>query len=194
MGFDLQMVRAPASADIQELPNSGGVPGYYRFNTWGMKLTLGALEWADAIHYAQAPTFPPFPPAGVDVDRAYAALERVNVGPDDETYDDTEGDDPPTDAEIAAVRIYKAARDAVAEASSIIDGQVGAYKLVTNDAWLVTPEECRILAARLREHVELIARDFFPDAGVSVEDGRTWLLGFARYNELAAEHGGYRVY
>lgn len=193
MGYDLQMVRAPASVDEDELPNSSGVPGYYRFNNWGMRMTVGALEWADAIHGGAAPPFPEFPPAGLDVDRAYAALDRLSVAPDDETFDE-DGGDPPTDAEIEAVRIYKAARDRVAATPSIVDDRIGGYKFASNDGWLITPDECRIVARRLRERVDMIARDFFPDAGVSEADGRRWLLGFARYNELAAEHGGYRVY
>lgn len=193
MGYDLQMVRAPASVDEEELPNSSGVPGYYRFNNWGMRMTVGALEWADAIHGGAAPRFPDFPPPGVDVDRAYAALDRLSVAPGDETYDEDEGD-PPTDAELDAVRTYKIARDLIAAKPSIVDDQVGAYKFASNDGWLITPDECRILARRLRASVDMIAEQFFPDAGVSAEDGRRWLLGFARYNELAAEHGGYRVY
>ncbi|MCY1057618.1 hypothetical protein [Nannocystis sp. SCPEA4] len=186
MGFDLQMVRTPAAADEAELPNSSGIAGYYRFNVWGMNMTVGALEWADAIHYKSAPPIPEPELNGIDEDRLFETIEALR-GEAPETAA------PPTEAEVRAARAYVQAHEDSVSASSLVDGRVGAYKFQTNDGWLVTPEECVVLARKLRQHAELIARDYFPDAGVKQDDGRRWILGFARYNEIAAEHGGYRV-
>jgi len=183
MGYDLQMVRTPPAADETELPNSSGIAGYYRFNVRGMSMTVGALEWAEAIHYRPAP-WPDTELDGMDDDRLLEVIDAL---------DGEETDPPPTEAELKVVRAHLAAHEAAVSGSSLVDGRVGAFKFQSNDGWLVTPEECVVLARQLREHAELIARDFFPDAGIEAEDGRRWILGFARYNEIAAEHGGYRV-
>ncbi|WAS99198.1 hypothetical protein [Nannocystis punicea] len=186
MGYDLQMVRTPPAADENELPNSSGIAGYYRFNMWGMRMTVGALEWADAIHYGPAPEIPELELDGLDEDRVFAALEAVRgEAPEDAPA--------PSAAELAAARAYLQAHEAAVSASSLQNGRAGAFKFQSNDGWLVTPEECAALAGKLRQHADLIARDYFPDADVSREDGHKWILGFARYNEIAAEHGGYRV-
>ena len=184
MGYDLQMVRTPAAVDETELPNSSGIAGYYRFNMWGMNMTVGALEWADAIHYKPAPAIPEPDLDGIEEDRLFAAIGAIRG-------EQTES--PPTEAELQAGRAYLEAHEAAVSGSSVVDGRMGAFKFQSNDGWLVTPEECVVLARKLREHAELIARDYFPDAGVKREDGLKWILGFARYNEIAAEHGGYRV-
>lgn len=185
MGYDLHMVRTPATVDADELPNSSGVAGYYRFNVRGMAMTVGALEWADVIHYGRAPAIPSFPPAGLEEVRAVALVDHLHAGADLEPA--------ATEAEFEAVQGYLEACDAAVSGSSLVDGKVGAYKFQSNDGWLVTPEECVAIAAGLRRHGEVIAREFFTDAGISAEDGRRWVAGFARYNEIAAEHGGYRV-
>ncbi|MDC0720276.1 hypothetical protein [Nannocystis bainbridge] len=186
MGYDLQMVRTPPTVDEDELPNSSGVAGYYRFNVRGMATTVGALEWADAIHYGEAAPIPELELGELDEERVLAAFAALRG-------EAAEGP-APTEAELAAARAYLQAHEAAVESSSLKDGRVGAFKFQSNDGWLVTPEECAVLARKLREHVEVIAQDYFPDAGVAREDGRKWILGFARYNEIAAEHGGYRVH
>jgi hypothetical protein len=186
VGFDFKMVRTPASADEAELPNSGGVPGYYRFNTRGMAMTMGVFEWADVLHWEGRPTLPTLASSGMHDDRARAAIAAVRGhGDPDERL---------TDAELAAARELLRAHDEAVSRDSLRDGRVGAWKFASNDGWLVTPDECRAIAARLRAHAEVIASDFFPDAGIPYKDGLKWVLGFARYNEIAAEHGGYRVH
>ncbi len=186
MGYDLKMVKTPASADERELPNSSGIPGYYRFNGWGMRMTLGVLEWADAIHYAAAPERPAFPPAGFSVEPMEAAILALRGEP--------QPGPGPTDAELAAAREYLRAHEQSVSGSTLQDGRLATYKFESNEGWLVTPEECLALAKRLRDKAEVIAREFFTDAGLTADDGRRWVLGFARYNEIAAEHGGYRVH
>jgi hypothetical protein len=187
MGFDLQMVRAPAAADEEELPNSGGVAGYYRFDLREMQVTVGALERAEALHDGPAPEIPELACEGLDEERVFAAIEalRGEAGA---------GAAAPTEAELAAARAFIAAHEAAMSASSIVGDRVGAFKFETNDGWLVTPEECRLLARKLRARCEALAREYFPAAGVQEAAARRWIVGFARYNEIAAEHGGYRVY
>lgn len=184
MGYDLHMAETPDSVDEKELPNSSGVPGYYRFNVWGMGMTVGALEWAGAIYHGEPPPLPEL--EGIDEDRVHVAVEVVRGGKPPKKK-------PPTEAELAAARAYLDAHEKAVSKSSLKRGRVGAYKFQSNDGWLVTPKECLVIASKLRASVDVIARDFFGDAGIAEKDGRRWVLGFARYNEIAAEHGGYRV-
>lgn len=188
MGFDLSMVRKPPSVDERELPNSNGIPGNYRFTTWGMQMTLGALEWADAIYYGRAPALPALDVGGLDEEGVVAALAAL-VAPGEGSA----GPAPSAEALDLARRHLRACEDVLTR-SSLCDGRVGAYKFRSNDGWLVTPEECEVLDARLRASATMIARDMFTDAGLTADEGLRWVLGFARYNAVAAAYGGYRVY
>jgi hypothetical protein len=86
-------------------------------------------------------------------------------------------------------------RAQVTDRETIVDGRVASYKWESNDGWLVTPAECRIIAERVRKSADMIAREFFTDIdGMTEEQGRAWVTGWIRFHELAAEHGGYRVY
>lgn len=188
MGYDFTMVRTPPSVDARELPNSNGIPGNYRFTTWGMQMTLGALEWADAIHYERTHTLPALEVGALDTDDVAAAFASL-AAPGGEPVGPT-----PSAAALDLVRRHQRACEEVLTRSSLRDGRVGAYKFQSNDGWLVTPEECEVLDRCLRASAAMIARDMFTDAGLTAEDGLRWVLGFARYNAVAAEHGGYRVY
>ncbi|MEO1272212.1 MAG: hypothetical protein AAFX99_29295, partial [Myxococcota bacterium] len=101
---------------------------------------------------------------------------------------------PMTPAEETLVGAFLKAHDAWRDASSIEEGLVGLYKFKSNDGWWVNPDECRIIADKIREHAEVIAEDFFTDAGYCADTGRQWLKGWADFNALAAENGGYRVH
>jgi hypothetical protein len=78
---------------------------------------------------------------------------------------------------------------------SVRPGRVPLLKLVTNDGWVVTPAECRLLARALEERgARAIAR--LARAG-RLEDPEYWsrdILAFARYCRGAAAAGGFRVW
>jgi hypothetical protein len=192
MGYDMKMVRTPDRVPAGYTPPFPDSPGYFRYAVRAMNLVVGAMEWAGAIYHAERPRFPPFPPPGfADAERAAAVLDRLALGVDD----GPEAFDPPATAEeLESAGRYRAACEALVTRETLQDDAVAAYKWRSNEGWLVTPAECRAVARRVRAHTEVIARDYFTDAGMSAEQGRAWLEGWAGFHELAAEHGGYRVY
>ncbi len=188
MGFDMYMVRKPTSLPEGYKAQYSDMPDYHRNRVGAMPVTLCAMEWADCLRYATMPEMPDFPPPGFeDEERAGDILAWIDEP------DEIEIDPPATEAEIAACRAYHEAVEAILTTSSLEDGRVASYKWDSNDGWLVTPEECAVIAEKIREHAEMIARDMFTDAGFSVEDGLEWLDTWAWFNAVAAEHGGYRV-
>ena len=71
-----------------------------------------------------------------------------------------------------------------------------ALPVLTNDWWLVTPEECRSIARLIAwllahdEHLVVdLSEEFKLDAAQAVEMVQRW----SSYNRLAARCGGYRV-
>lgn len=73
------------------------------------------------------------------------------------------------------------------------------YEFRTNDGWLVTPDQCRVIADGLDEDLaeypdELIRG--LRDRGYShtKESVVDLLSPWTRFNRLAADHGGYRVW
>ena len=187
MGFDMHMVRTPKATPEGYEPQYEGQPGYHRFTFRAMPLTLGAMEWAECVHHHPPPEWPEIP-APMEPERFDAVLLFVEFEEDDEL-----GGVPPTPEEVAMIRDHIAARDRVTDASSLRDGRVGAYKFESNDGWLVTPDECEVIARAVRAHADVIAEDFFTDVGLSTSDGHAWLKKWADFNALAAAHGGYRV-
>lgn len=188
MGYDMHMVKKPKATPEGHSPQYEGQPGYHRFRASAMPLTIGAMEWADCVHYGSAPGWPEIP-EGISGERLGAVVYFLESG-DDSVLEDG----PMTPAEEAIAREYARASSEVRDASSLKDGRVGAYKFESNDGWLVHPEECEAIATAVRRHAEMIARDFFTDAGLSVSDGLAWLKSWADFNALAASHGGYRVH
>jgi len=66
-------------------------------------------------------------------------------------------------------------------------------KLLATSLGVVTPTECRVIAERLRAHVELACEvaTLFDDAP-SGHELRAWLAALGDFHEQAADRGGYR--
>ncbi len=74
---------------------------------------------------------------------------------------------------------------------------VDLYKFKSNDGWLITPEECRHIASRLRKFVaenEVGSYLSFFDDDPPKEEVEGWLTSFADYCENAAENEGFKVW
>lgn len=224
MGYDMRMVRTPESLPPDYEPPYEGSPGYYRYNVWGMSVTRGFMgEWAEACYEQEIPDFPAPEDFGLS-EEDWEAYEEWRGWQDDLPSDDEEDEEdldeededpnegasrpdfegitlklvpPPTpDARvIEAGDRYRAAVQEICDRETLEDGQVASYKWSSNDGWLVTPAECRAIAVALRRSIDMIAEDYFPDIeGLTEQDGQKWVRNWMRFHEIAAEHGGYRVY
>jgi hypothetical protein len=98
---------------------------------------------------------------------------------------------------VEIMRAVKAIREQGVDPNwSLLPDGVTHAKFRSNDNHHVTPEECRLIARRLREGLAdgtvTDTLSFFDDAPGGKE-GRKWVKEWADYNERAAVAGGYRV-
>ncbi|HXU04820.1 MAG TPA: hypothetical protein VN903_27855 [Polyangia bacterium] len=68
---------------------------------------------------------------------------------------------------------------------------VPAFKLSSNSGYVVVPEECRLIAAALAQ----VVRDTREKLALTPEENEALnhVERFARFNQIAADHGGYEV-
>lgn len=187
MGFDLYM--------FQE-PRYQAAISHFQTGARGMAMLTDVMEESgviDPVRYLDTPIDAPWPPPGMEELRAEYILG----------YMDGEGDaphPPPSEAEQAACRQYKAVRDAWLATRSAQPGKVPAFKFSNNGGWIVTPEECDIIATAL----EKLLADLDEDGAIALarriewdpDDVDTlidWLEDRKDYNRVAATHGGYAV-
>lgn len=174
MGFDLDMVRTPK----RELPELPGVSrGYLRLAGESMAGMVEVMRAAGVLDDAEPPAFPDLPP-DMDDDRAAELLDAL--------LDGDEADPPPTAAERRSIKAYLKARGMVEGFRSPNSGRVPACKFGSNNNWLVSPEECHVIADGLDRW---LAGPGARKKGIDRGGVRLW----AAYNRAAAGHGGYRV-
>jgi hypothetical protein len=186
MGYDLRMVRKPAATPAGFEPLYEGQPDYWRFNTAGMQAMRQILLNAGMMDGELSPEWPTFPPEGWDHERAYSLLDALENG-------DTVDGAAPTLQEQEVVLAFMTESSRVREVRSASPGLVPICKFCSNDGWLVTPDECSILARGLRAAIESLGSELWAGEAIGEEEARSWILKFAAWNELAAAHGGYRV-
>jgi hypothetical protein len=184
MGYDMRMVQTPASVPPNIQLQNPESPGYHRLNIRAMPLVREMMQVAGALDDCGEPVtpFPDWPPKGITEERAY---ELMDPDPEDPPQP------PATKEEQALIDRYRAERDVVlAELGE--DGHVGYWKFCSNDGWLVTPDECRIIADVLTSALER-REPLWDDLDITEENARDLLLPWIGFNRLAADHGGYRV-
>jgi hypothetical protein len=78
-------------------------------------------------------------------------------------------------------------------------GKALGYKFLSSDGWLVTPDECRLIASGLESALDhqrgKLVRGL-RGRGYSRTTETVWdlLFWWARYNLVAADYGGYRIW
>ena len=179
MGFDLSMIRPP-----YEIPETfpdivRESPGYFRGVPYDTMNAAGILD-----HDAMPPAWPDWPPAGLKKARAEHLLTLFEPP--------AEGDRAVslmqlkiTFRELRVMQKYMTESARVYSARSKKQGRVPSFKFQANDGFHVTPEECLIIACRLQSYLA--------DAAPADDDDPEWVEGFAAFNQVAAQYGGYEV-
>jgi hypothetical protein len=189
LGYDMSTINYTGDGRV-ELANRTGAndaPDYFRLNIWGMA-TMRAIMARSGVMLSADCVWPEHP--------------------GDEHFDD--------DGEPLTPK-GRAFRDAVEAVlrQSPEQGKVPFFKFGSNDGWVITPEECRALAAGLRavvngdtgealsesiEQEKAFLRHVLDDAIPTVdrdeiEFWRRETLDFADFCERSAEHGeGFAVW
>ena len=179
MGYDMHMVRKPASVPAGYKPQYDKQPEYHRFNIHWMPLMREMMQRARVLDdYGEPdPGLPEFPPNGMDVDRASALMAADGKGA--------------TAEETRILDAYNRKRDEVLAQTSPDEGRVPYWKFCSNDGWIVTPDECRIIVEKLTRHLGPELWDGLEIEEVQAREALDEWIGFAR---LAADNGGFRVH
>lgn len=181
MGFDLHMLIEPKYQDA---------PGCYRTGGAGIDMLSTLMAEAGVLDSESAP--PPFtatwPPQGMEESRASEVYDYLEKGEEPLTP-------PATAAELELCGQYKATHDIWAQTPSPQPGRVPGYKFATNDGWLVTPEECGLIAAAVEKLLADLPEDLAERVGweESTDSMIEWIEDWLDYNRVAATHGGYKV-
>jgi hypothetical protein len=147
------------------LSNGSGEP--LRLTLYDMRVIFGFLGagWADVLH----------DPGAFELSRS--DLEAATRSPE---------------VQARFERFQRAYHD-VLDRPAIVDGKVGLYKWSSNDGWLVTPDECRLVAAAVRAAADRIVGDYLAKEGLAEADARALVDRWVAWHEQAAGVGGYRV-
>lgn len=183
MGYDMSTVETPTTTPSGYWPQIDDDPGYFRLNIWGMGMMYDVMGVAGVLDFeARHPKWPKWPPKGMSEERA-EQLESIRFENEDADAPTT----PPTRAEMEQIEAHRQAETEVRSKRSRKRGKVPGFKFGSNDGWIVTPEECLLIAEAVRE-VLACGAEWDPKSVLLL------ILRWAAYNELAAEHGGYKVW
>ena len=180
MGLDLSMLRHPGKIPKSFPKEVRETPGYFR---GGFLVTMDVAGIFD--YDTEFLKGPDWPPPGIKEERA----EQLRL-----LFEPAADDDPvislidlkPTYRELRLMQKYFTESDRTNSARSKKQGRVPVFKFGSNDGWIVTPEECLIIAIRLRLYLA-------EESHVEDEGDPEGLEAFIAFNELAAKYGGYRV-
>lgn len=186
MGYDLQMETIPSTVPDGMILQNPSTPDYHRYNNRGMTVTLLAMQSANVLGLDAPPEFPRLPESEL---QRLKELMFYKKSPEEAV---SAGIRPPNEDELTVVDDYNAKVRLVLDAPGH-NNSPPAYKFQSNSGWLVTPAECLKIADGIDMKKEMLALHFFPDEGISADEGRVWLTSWANFNRLAASHGGYRV-
>lgn len=183
MGFDLYWENSATDEEVAS--SEDGEPEYFRLSVWEMAM---ALSWMELFGVLDASKLEKRLPQPVDFDLAYVPKRWDEDGNDTEYEPDS------------AEELYLCAREAARDGDS--GGPIPAYKLRSNDGWLVTATEIERSLGRYDER--LPNRDNQPrEIPVPVvEDGEwngefevfDWWGDWIDYLRAAVDHGGFRVF
>jgi hypothetical protein len=179
MGYDMHMVRKPASVPAGHKPQYEGQPEYHRFNIHWMPLVREMMQRAGVLDdYGEPdPGLPQFPPEGISFERADELMENDGKGASAD--------------EKKILDAYNRERDEILAQTSPDEGRVGYWKFCSNDGWLVTPDECRIIAETLSQN---LAPELWDGLDLEEQHAREALAQWIGFARLAAENGGFRVW
>jgi hypothetical protein len=192
MGFDMYTVLPVREFPEDYEPLCGEMPGYYQLTFSGMFEVVAAMAVAGILDEEMtAPRQPRWPPREIPEERAEELRPvildpkklRRRIRPD----------------EVPIIERFLKRWHAATGRRSKAAGKVPTFKFTSNDGWWVRPEECRVVSTALAETLRDRPRDLHEGLRArgykrSLRAVEPLVAPWARYNHIAADHGGYRVW
>jgi hypothetical protein len=196
MSFWMQFVRPSTSLPEWYEPPTSDFPDMYDLTIQGMGAIVTAMSVADLLDKeTAAPELPRWEDVGLSTERGQELFDYWVYRPEPGR---------PTLADVLepherpAVAEYLARFEAATGQPAPPERALG-YKFRTNDGWLVTPDECLVIADGLDEALTnfrgtLVLELRWRGYSHTEESIADLLSPWAKYNRVAADHGGYRVW
>jgi hypothetical protein len=141
--------------------------------------------------------WPAWPPEEWDEQRAWDLVGALDEEPGGDTRRvELATLTPPVNLpERVTVLRYLSKRDAHRSIRSDDPARVPRIKFASNDYWTLAPDECRLIAAGLGHALVTDGAGLWEhQADLKEPEMTAWIQQWIRFNEIAAEHGGYRVF
>jgi hypothetical protein len=196
MGFWMQFVRPSTGLPDWYEPVNPDYPDLYSLTFGGMFEVAAGMAAAGLLDEEKAaPTLPRYADVGLGEERGQELFDLFVYRP---TPGQRTLDDVLTPEERPAFTEYLARFEA-ATGQPAPPGKALAYKFRTNDGWLVTPDECRVIAdvldAALAKRRARLVRGLQARGYSRTRESVADLLSpWAKYNRVAADHTGYRIW
>jgi len=145
MGMDIEMVEKPTKAEIQAAKLDAESPGYWRFNVSGMSAMVVVMDVAGLMSSENHPEFPAWPPAAAPAARRDVLAAAAS---------DPKLEAKLTSAEKLSLERSRARFDEILKLRSIALNHVPAYKFGSNEGWLLTSDECVLIATKLHAYAK----------------------------------------
>jgi hypothetical protein len=191
MGFTMRFAQPARTLPDWYQPSEPDDPSSYQLTFGGMFEVAAAMAVADLLDEEMAtPKLPRWPPRGISPQRADELRLHLFTPELDDVIK-------PRELPLVADFLKRFSRATGRRSNSL--GRVPAFKFLSNDGWLVTPDECQLiadgldtaLAKRRAELVRGLRAQGYSRTAKTVADLLIW---WAQYNRVAADHGGYRVW
>jgi hypothetical protein len=172
MGYDMYIVQEVETPGDEYLPQDPSEPRYYRLNWRAMQVMRQIMSLTGIFdEKASHDEWPLWPPEGICANRADDLEEHFRYG--------IEITPSPTEIEAERITNELVAWDAIRRTRSARPDLVPAFKFRSNDHWFVSPEECRVIADRLREALAFNPASILPDpkhTGITCDEAKHWVL------------------
>jgi hypothetical protein len=196
MSFWMQFVRPATNLPEWYEPPTTDFPDLYDLTIQGMGAIVTAMSFLYLLdEEAPVPEVPRWEDVGLSTERGQELFQYwvYRPQPGRPTLEDVI-----EPHERAAFADYLARFEAATGQPAPPDRALG-YKFRSCDGWLVTPDECLVIADVLEENLAnfrgTLALEMgyrgYPHTEESIAD---LLSPWAKYNRVAADHGGYRVW
>lgn len=197
MSYDMLMVYTPEALPEGYVPPLPEQNGRFLISNRAMYAMEDVMTIAGVLDTAcAAPVLPNWPPEGISQKR----IDKLGAVFCVDGAEVTVGHDcllPLTGREERIFEGWAEKANAVLTRRSDQPGKVPAYKFQSQQNWFVCPEECLLigegLMTGLKRRKTALSAPYVSD-GMGPRTATAWVRRWAVFNQIAAGHGGYRVF
>lgn len=190
MGYDLHIIRANGSDDINWKDEADVDQHYFRFNIWGMREVRALLAqegtWETEDDGAAIRVQRRDGTWERTTERAeWAAVTNAAIRAPQDGDDNADWQRDRQDRPEEAWTEYEFRTDRLLRCRAVHEARIPICKFNSNDGWILSPSECSVLANNVRQALSAVTHD---------PDWHATLTAFAAFCDRAATMRGFSVW